>query len=111
MSCKFCYNAHVWAKEPHDEDDYFDEGLHDNNDSSASTVGNSAAGFQIFLNSGGGSAVNIELCQWKENGYRGQPGWATIGIYYPKFCPECGRNLNEYIIDEHGALFVQKKGE
>lgn len=23
MSCHFCYNAHVWAKEPHNEEDYF----------------------------------------------------------------------------------------
>ena len=27
MSCPFCYNAHVWAKEPRVEDDYFDAGL------------------------------------------------------------------------------------
>lgn len=111
MSCSFCYNAHVWAKEPRAEEDYFDEGLHDNNDMSAATVGSITDGFQIFLNSGGGEAVNIELCQWKEHGYRGQPGWSTIGIYYPKFCPECGRKLDEYIINERGTKFTRKREE
>lgn len=111
MSCSFCYNAQVWAKEPHNEEDYFDEGLHDNNDSSSATIGNKADGFQLFLNSGGGEAVNIELCQWKEQGYRGQPGWATVGIYYPKFCPECGRELNEYTISERGTKFTRKQEE
>jgi hypothetical protein len=111
VSCHFCYNAHVWAREPHNEEDYFDEGLHDKNDMSTATIGNKTDGFQLFLNSGGGEATNIEICQWKENGYRGQPGWSTIGIYYPKFCPECGRKLDEYIINERGTKFIRKQEE
>ena len=110
-TCSFCYNAHVWAKELHDEEDYFYEGLHDDNDMSAATIGNVTNGFQIFLNSGGGEAVNIELCQWKENGYRGQPGWSTVGIYYPKFCPECGRKLVEYEVDNRGRSYNKKVEE
>jgi hypothetical protein len=109
MSCHFCYNAHVWASEPHDEEDYFDEGLHDDNDMSSSTIGNCSSKHRVFLNSGGGEATSIELCEWKENGYRGQPGWATVGIYYPKFCPECGRKLDEYYIDERGTSYKRKE--
>lgn len=105
MSCPFCYNAHVWAKEPKTEEDYFDRGLDDTNDYSSATIGNKTDRFQIFLNSGGGTPVNIELCQWKETGYRGQPGWSTVGIYYPKFCPECGRLLDEYKIGKRGASY------
>ena len=93
MSCPFCYNAHVWATEPKTEDDYFDTGLDDTNDASSITIGNSTNGFQLYFNSGNGKPCNIEVCQWKENGYRGGPGWATIGIYYPKFCPECGARM------------------
>lgn len=109
MSCQFCYNAYVWAKESHDEEDYFDTGLDDTNDASSSTVGSCESKHQIFLNSGNGEPCNIEVCEWKENGYRGKPGWATIGIYYPKFCPECGRELSEYKIGERGTKYESKR--
>jgi hypothetical protein len=59
---------------------------------------------RLYLNSGGGEAVNIEVCEL----YNGR--WHTVGKYYPKFCPECGRSLLEYEIDERGTLF-KKKGE
>ncbi len=110
MKCPFCFNAHVWAKEPITEEDYFG-GLCDTNDASAATIGSKTNGFQIFLNTGGGTPVNIELCQWKENGYKGNPGWATIGVYYPKFCPECGRPLNEYRIDRRGTSYESKRND
>lgn len=103
MACHFCYNAHVWAKESHLEEDYFDEGLHDGNDSSSSTIGKSADGIQIYLNSGGGKPLNIEVCQWIND------RWHTIGYYYPKFCPECGRPLDEYNIDERGTKYESKR--
>ena len=103
MSCHFCYNAHVWAKEAHSEEDYFDEGLHDGNDSSSSTIGKSADGIQLYLNSGGGKPLEIEVCQWINN------RWHTIGAYYPKFCPECGRPLDEYNIDERGTRYESKR--
>lgn len=103
--CKFCYNAHVWAKEPHNEEDYFDEGLNDENDASSCTVGFGGSKTQMYINAGNGEAVNIEVCRWTEGGYRGQDGWVTIAKYYPKFCPECGRPLNEYTIDARGTKF------
>ena len=108
--CNFCFNAYVDSKLPETEDDlYFGNELTDDNDDSSATIGNKTDGFQIFLNAGGGQPVNIELCQWKENGYRGQPGWSTIGVYYPKFCPECGRKLDEYTISERGNSYERNR--
>ena len=108
--CYFCFNAYVDAELPRTEDElYFSDELTDDNDSVSHTVGNKTDGFQIFLNSGGGEPVNIELCQWRENGYRGQPGWNTIGIYYPKFCPECGIKLVEYEISDRGSSFKRNE--
>ena len=105
MSCHFCYNAHVWAKEPKTEEDYFNEELNDSNDSGSSTIGLSCTPHQIYINSGAGMATNIEFCEWYNN------SWHTVGIYYPKFCPECGRPLDEYTIDECGTGFTKKREE
>ena len=106
MSCHFCYNAYVWAKEPHDEEDYFDEGLNDDNDGSSCSIGRCAIGFDMMFNSGMSKACNIEVRKWHE-GY----GWAPIGYYYPKFCPECGRPLDEYQIDERGTKYERKRAD
>jgi hypothetical protein len=105
MSCKFCYNAHVWRQEPRELEDYFDGELHDGNDFSSTMVGNTGESHQIYINSGNGKPLNIEICQW----FNGR--WHTIGHYYPKYCPECGRELNEYKIDERGRSFVRLKDE
>ena len=99
MSCNFCYNAHVWAKEPHSEMDYFDGGLNDNNDGSTCSIGTSDAGYQMHFNSGMGKPCNIEVCTW----FDGQ-GWLSIARYYPKYCPECGRKLDEYNIGPRGTI-------
>ena len=109
--CRFCFNAHVASTLPETEDDYFEPELTDNNDSSSITIGDHASKHQMYFNSGNGKPCNIEVCEWKENGYRGQPGWATVGIYYPKFCPECGRPLTEYKIDECGKSFQKESIE
>lgn len=102
MSCRFCYNVHVWAKEPKTEEDYFDNGLDDTNDFHSSTIGHSSRDRQIFFNSGNGKPCNIEFCEWSHIRYKGKEGWVTTAIYYPKYCPECGRKLDEYDIDERG---------
>ena len=110
MSCHFCYNAHVWANEPKTEEDYYDSGLDDSNDFSSATVGMTCSlperyRHQMYLNSGGGKAMNLEVCEW----YNGR--WHTIRVYYPKFCPECGRELNEYIVDERGVNYKRKESK
>ena len=106
--CKFCFNAHVYADLPKIEEDYSDEGLHDGNDFSSSTIGHGSSKTQMFINSGNGEAVNIEVCRWVEGGYRGKDGWATVAKYYPKYCPECGRKLDEYKVTARGQAFVEK---
>lgn len=103
MSCSFCYNAYVWAKEPKIEEDCFSRGLDDDNDWSSSTIGSSDKHHQLYFNSGNGKPCNIEVCKWGQDNM-----WHTVGIYYPKFCPECGRPLDEYLIDERGTSFKRK---
>ena len=103
MSCHFCYNAHVWAKEPHDEEDYFDEGLHDENDGSSCGIGYSGPKYAMYFNSGMGQACNIETCTWNS-----ETGWIPVAKYFPKFCPECGRKLDEYDVDKRGTTFKRK---
>lgn len=114
MSCHFCYNAHVWAKEPHNDEDYFDEGLHDKNDFSSCTIGDGVETHQIYLNSGNGEACNIEICEWMPNicsTLRSEGRWVTVAKYYPKFCPECGRKLDEYAVDKYGRSFERLKDD
>lgn len=98
--CKFCYNAHVWSKEPHDEEDYFNGGLHDDNDGSSCGIGHAMHYYRIHFNSGMGEACNIETSRWSK-----ELGWVEVARYYPKFCPECGRCLEEYKIDERGTKY------
>ena len=102
MSCHFCFNAYVWAKEPHNEDDYFNY-LHDDNDGSSCSIGFSGKNYSLYFNSGMGKPCNIEVCTWGENNQ-----WHPVAIYYPKFCPECGRKLDEYDICERGRSFNRK---
>ena len=104
MACGFCYNAHVWAKEPKTEEDYLSDGLHDGNDGSSCGIGKAAKDFSIMFNSGFGKPCEIEFRKWVE-GY----GWGKVGYYYPKFCPECGRPLNEYEVDERGTHYEVKR--
>ena len=100
MSCHFCYNAYVWANEPHNEEDYFDGGLTPDNDGSSCGIGTAETGHCLYFNSGMGVPCNIEACEWGED-----QRWHTVARYYPKFCPECGRKLDEFIIGERGASF------
>jgi hypothetical protein len=89
---------------PKTEEDYFDEGLHDDNDGSSSGIGRSANGFSIMFNSGMGKPCEVEFREWGEDNM-----WHTVGFYYPKFCPECGRKLDEYVIDERGTKYDRKR--
>ena len=103
--CNFCFNAQVYANIPKTiEEEYFGTGLDDTNDSSSSTVGSHANNYQVYINSGNGKPVNIETCEWAADGR-----WRTVAIYYPKYCPECGRCLEEYTITERGASFYRNR--
>ena len=91
--CKYCFNARVYK--PTDEElmDPFSTELTDENDYSSCSVGHCFSRNRRFMiNSGNGHPVNIEFEEWTEE----MPEWHRVGIYYPKYCPECGRILNEY---------------
>ena len=110
--CRFCFNAYVDASLPKTEEElYFDSGLDDSNDFGSSTIGISQGGTQLYINSGNGEALNIEVCQWfsELNMLQHSGRWHTIAKYYPKFCPECGRELKEYKIDERGTSFTKER--
>lgn len=107
-TCPFCFNAYVYSKQP--QDDLFDEGLNDTNDSSSATIGRSGDCVCMYLNTGNGEATNIEVCQWVTDidatPHSGR--WHTVAKYYPKYCPECGRKLEEYQVGERGSTYTKQ---
>lgn len=90
--CKYCFNARVW--EPTDEEIFnpYVTHLTDENDGSACGVGTRTNEHDMMICSGMGRPVRIEFRQWYDAGKY----WITVGEYLPKFCPECGRRLDEY---------------
>lgn len=90
--CKYCFNARIYK--PTDEElmDPYATELTDENDSSSCGVGECAKELRFMISSGYGEPVRIELDRWSEN----LKQWVTVGKYYPKYCPECGRKLDEY---------------
>ena len=79
--CGKCFNARMG----------FDDNLTDDNDMSSFSIGKSQDGFRMMYTSGDGKPPRIEAQQWDE-----RVGWYNVGIYYPKHCPECGREITEY---------------
>jgi len=93
--CKFCFNARVY--QPTEDDLLTGNTLDDTNDSSSIVVGEHMRPYRsIMINSGNGEPLNIEFLEWAVTRDR----WETVGKYYPKFCPECGRRLDEYDEDK-----------
>ncbi|MBP1559724.1 MAG: hypothetical protein J6C96_00550 [Oscillospiraceae bacterium] len=78
--CSMCVNAKV------------DDELTDENDFSSISVGESAQGCRMSINSGNGRPVCIEVEEWDDNSHQN----VVIASYYPKYCPNCGRELLEY---------------
>ena len=78
-ACYMCNNAKI------------DVRLTDKNDFSSCTLGDSAEGLRMMLSSGWNRPLRIELQE-----YDIKNGWLTQGIYFPKFCPNCGREIVEY---------------
>ena len=66
--------------------------LHEDNDFHAGTVGDTAPHNQIMLECGNRDALRIEFNRWNDN----DKMWHTVGRYYPKYCPECGRKITEW---------------
>ena len=78
-ACRMCYNARL------------DDELTDENDYSAITIGSFANGYRMMLRSGWGRPLRIEIEKWDE-----KAGWHKIGEYNHKYCPNCGRKIDEY---------------
>lgn len=85
--CYICNNALV------------DDELSSDNDLAYYGCGNACKGNTIRLASGNRKPVRIEFDEWNKD------HWSTVGIYYPKFCPECGRRLDEYKIIDRGSNY------
>ena len=79
--CGKCFNARMGL----------DEDLNDDNDFSSFSIGRGSKDFRIMYTAGYGKPPRIEVQQWHE-----KAGWHAIAIYYPKYCPECGREITEY---------------
>lgn len=89
--CHVCFNARVCPP----SDDPYEDVLTDENDLSYIGVGDSGRtikGRRIMIGSGGGKPLRIQFDEWIES----VKEWHTTAEYYPKFCPECGRRLDEY---------------
>ena len=80
--CRMCLNARV------------DDELTDSCDLSYITIGDCGKGFRIMIASGDGKPVRILF----EHRF-GDGIWHLVGIYYPSYCPNCGRKLSEYDVD------------
>ena len=91
--CKYCFNSRIY--EPSDEEvmSPFYNYLTDKNDFSSCSVGHCYDKHRRFMiSSGNGVPVKLEFEMFDSS----RDGWYPLGVYYPKFCPECGRRLNEY---------------
>ena len=80
VPCGKCFNAR------------FDDELTDENDFGSYTIGESEKGYRMTYNSGYGKPPRIEFDVWNESCRR----WDTVGVYFPKCCPDCGREITEY---------------
>lgn len=77
--CYMCDNARINGE------------LTEDTDFSSCCLGRSTNGYRIMFSSGNRKAQRIEIEQYDSNA-----GWFKIALYYPKFCPNCGREIKEY---------------
>ena len=84
--CRMCYNARL------------DDELTDDNDGSYISVGKTAKYYRIGIGSGMGKPLRMEFEHWNEKRQEN----VVVGRYLPKFCPECGRPIVEYEVQDDG---------
>lgn len=89
VPCSFCLSAYV------------DADLTPDCDASYCSVGECAPGYRFMLCAGAGKAVRIEV------DVLGADGWHTVGHYFPRFCPSCGRELKEFFVPKRGDCFCK----
>jgi len=58
----------------------------------SSTVGDVERGYSIMYSCGFHQGPRIEMRAWNDKINM----WDTVGIYKPKYCPECGRHITEW---------------
>lgn len=87
--CRFCFNSRIYEEQ---EDDWLSDPFTDENDSSSICVGHASKNRCIYISSGHGEPTRIEFDEWSDECQR----WITTAKYYPKYCPECGRKIDEY---------------
>lgn len=81
--------------------------LKDGYDFSSISVGVTYDRERFMLESGNRSAVALRF--EKFNDQYGK--WYSCGSYYPKYCPNCGRELSEYIVNDRGSKFSNREEE
>lgn len=84
MSCRFCENNRTNPEWELDEEQV----------SYAMTIGRFERGHRIMFNKVPNQPLCIEFDYWREDFKPSQ--YQLVGYYYPKFCPECGRKIDEY---------------
>ena len=94
--CKYCFNSHIYKPSDEEYMDPYRTELTDENDFSSICVGESCEHLRLMISSGYGEPVRIEIDEFLPK----LKEWHTFGKYYPKYCPECGRRLDEYEMSE-----------
>lgn len=79
VGCGYCNNARI------------DDTLTNDNDFSSHCVSYHDKN-RVMVSSGYGKPLRIEFEQWNDKSQI----WITTETYYPKFCPECGREIVEF---------------
>lgn len=77
-SCGMCVNA------------YIDPDLDNEHDLSFFVIGSCAKRYRILFRSGASRPTEILFER-----HHGSDGWHCFGVYRPKYCPNCGRELKE----------------
>lgn len=84
MSCRFCANNRTNPEWELDEDQVF----------YAISAGRSENGTRLMFVKNPNEPLVLEVSRWNDKINPQQ--WQPVGYYYPKFCPECGRKIDEY---------------
>ena len=78
IACYMCDNA------------FINENLSYDSDYACFGIGDMPEGTRLMLCTGYRRPLRIEYEEFKYD------KWRTVGIYYPKCCPNCGREIKEY---------------
>ena len=84
MSCRFCENNRTNPDWELDEEQVF----------YAISVGMTEDAHRIMYNKRPYRPLELTFEKWNDQLH--PTIWQTIGVYYNKYCPECGRKIDEY---------------